>query len=84
MTQAAVSYQIRVLEDRVGMPLFFREPRQVTLTSTGKRLSPRVTEALELLGAAFADLTHTSKFSLTLAVLPTIASERHWGRFRYR
>ena len=30
MTQAAVSYQIKVLEDRVGEPLFLRGARGVT------------------------------------------------------
>ena len=29
MSQAAVSYQIRVLEERVGAPLFVRLPRHV-------------------------------------------------------
>ena len=44
MTQAAVSYQIKVLEDRIGSPLFVRLPRQVVLTPSGsasRRRSPR-------------------------------------------
>lgn len=28
MTQAAVSYQIKLLEERVGAPLFLRKPRR--------------------------------------------------------
>ena len=28
MTQAAVSYQIKLLEERIGAPLFVRQPRQ--------------------------------------------------------
>ena len=36
MTQAAVSYQIKVLEERVGVPLFLRRPRQVVLTEAGR------------------------------------------------
>src|SRR5918994_2024176 len=39
MTQAAVSYQIKLLEERVGAPLFLRRPRQVVLTDTGLRLT---------------------------------------------
>ena len=39
MTQAAVSYQIKVLEERVGSPLFIRKPRQVELTDTGRALA---------------------------------------------
>ena len=38
MTQAAVSYQIKVLEERVGAPLFLRRPRQVALTEAGEIL----------------------------------------------
>ena len=34
MTQAAVSYQIRMLEERMGAPLFLRKPREVVLTET--------------------------------------------------
>jgi hypothetical protein len=34
MTQAAVSYQIKLLEERVDAPLFLRLPRQVRLTET--------------------------------------------------
>ena len=41
MTQAAVSYQIRLLEDRVGAALFLRQPRQVVLTPLGQRLAGR-------------------------------------------
>ena len=74
MTQAAVSYQIRQLEDRVGAALFVRGARQVSLTETGQRLSPKVTEALDMLGAAFADVAHRSETELSLSVLPTIAT----------
>ena len=54
MTQAAVSYQIKVLEERVGVPLFLRRPRQVVLTEAGQRLAPAVTEAFALLSEAYA------------------------------
>jgi LysR family glycine cleavage system transcriptional activator len=54
MTQAAVSYQVKVLEDRIGNPLFLRQPRRVVLSEAGKRLAPAVTEAFQRLGAAFA------------------------------
>ena len=32
LTQAAVSYQIRLLEERLGLPLFVRSKRRVTLS----------------------------------------------------
>ena len=54
MTQAAVSYQIKVLEERVGSPLFLRRPRQIALTEAGQRLAPGVGEAFAILGQAYA------------------------------
>ena len=38
MTQAAVSYQIRALEERVGVKLFERSKGRVKLTDAGRRL----------------------------------------------
>jgi len=45
MTQSAVSYQIRLLEERVGEPLFLRRPRQIALSAAGERLAPRIRDA---------------------------------------
>lgn len=74
MTQAAVSYQIRVLEDRIGTPLFVRRPRQVTLTETGQRLAPAVTDAFERLGAAYADARGVMKGTFTISTAQTFAT----------
>ncbi len=35
MTQAAVSYQVKLLEERLGLALFRREGRGVRLTAAG-------------------------------------------------
>ena len=40
MTQAAVSYQVKALEERLGAPLFVREQGRVRLTPLGARLLP--------------------------------------------
>lgn len=74
MTQAAVSYQIRQLEDRVGGRLFLRGPRGVELTETGRRLAPAATEAFAALRAAFADLRGGLEGVLTVTSVPTLAS----------
>ncbi|WP_265519541.1 LysR substrate-binding domain-containing protein [Nitratireductor luteus] len=74
MTQAAVSYQIKVLEDRVGTPLFVRRPRQVTLTETGQRLAPAVSDAFERLAAAYADARGTMEGSLNISTAQTFAA----------
>ena len=85
MTQAAVSYQIKVLEDRLGAPLFVRMARQVVLAPAGRRLAPAVTDAFEALRGAFASMDQGVDTVLSLTVLPTVAS--HWlvariGRFQ--
>ena len=74
MTQAAVSYQIKQLEDRVGGRLFLRGPRGVELTETGRRLAPAVTEAFGALRAAFADVGNSVEGVLTITAVPTFAS----------
>lgn len=53
LTQAAVSLQMRGLEDAVGQRLFDRRGRQITLTRQGRELFPRVEQILALT----ADLT---------------------------
>src|SRR5688572_31662937 len=66
MTQAAVSYQVKVLEDRIGNPLFLRQPRRVVLSEAGKRLAPAVSEAFQRLGAAFASFRETDENVLSV------------------
>jgi LysR family transcriptional regulator, glycine cleavage system transcriptional activator len=74
MTQAAVSYQIKILEDRVGGPLFLRGSRGVTLSDTGRRLAPAITDAFGQLRAAFDDLHETSDNLLSITALATLAN----------
>lgn len=54
MTQAAVSYQIKLIEVRLGVALFARANRRVTLTPIGKRIAPLVSSAFDSLDDAFA------------------------------
>lgn len=48
LTQAAVSLQMRGLEDAVGQRLFDRTGRQIALTRHGRELFPKVERILEL------------------------------------
>jgi LysR family transcriptional regulator, glycine cleavage system transcriptional activator len=85
MTQSAVSYQIKVLEDRVGAPLFLRRPRQVILTEAGQRLAPAVTEAFELIGVAFSAARSGAQGTLTITTVPVFATNwlaQHLGSFQ--
>ncbi|MBO9425657.1 LysR family transcriptional regulator [Labrenzia sp. R4_1] len=52
MTQSAVSQQIKALETKLGVPLFERKARGLTLTDDGRRLLPQVDAALDTLTAA--------------------------------
>jgi LysR family glycine cleavage system transcriptional activator len=54
LTQAAVSYQMKLLEERLGAALFARKGRGMALTDLGRRIAPRVTGAFTMLDEAFA------------------------------
>ena len=47
LTQAAVSHQIRSLEDQIGVELFHRENRKIILTKEGEKLLPSVVSGLQ-------------------------------------
>ncbi|MGK6323575.1 transcriptional regulator GcvA [Sphingomonas sp. DT-51] len=74
MTQAAVSYQIRLLEQRLGVPLFRRDRRRVTLTEAGRRASAQLTAAFDSIDAAFAGLRAEDEAVLTVSVTNTFAN----------
>jgi len=70
MTQAAVSYQIKILEDRIGAPLFTRKARGVQLSQAGSLFASKATDALDILSDAFAQAKgHTEE---TLAISAAI------------
>jgi LysR family glycine cleavage system transcriptional activator len=75
VTQAAVSWQVKALEQRLGQALFRRLPREVALTAEGERLARACTEAMGLLRAALADLTETGQGLLVISTLQSFASQ---------
>lgn len=56
VTPSAVSQAIRALETRIGLPLFLRTTRSVSLTEAGSRLIARVAPAALEIGEALGDL----------------------------
>ncbi|MEA3064104.1 MAG: LysR family transcriptional regulator, glycine cleavage system transcriptional activator [Sphingomonadales bacterium] len=85
MTQAAVSYQIRLLEERLGLPLFIRSKRRVVLSEAGRRLAPIVSDAFDRLGEGFADLVDEDESLLVISTAQTFASNwlaGHLGSFQ--
>lgn len=75
MTQAAVSWRIRDLEQRLGVTLFVRETRQVSLTAEGQRLAPAASEALNLLRRAISDVMEQDQTVLGITTLQTMATQ---------
>lgn len=85
MTQAAVSYQIKILEERVGAPLFLRQARGVALTAIGAKFAERATEAMNILGDAFSEAKGLSQETLAVSVVPTFGTNflaQHLGTFQ--
>lgn len=87
MTQTAVSYQIKLLEENIGEPLFLRLTRQIALTETGERLAPKIAEAFEMIGEAMASVRDDTEATLHIHLTSTFAV--HWlarriGSFQMR
>lgn len=74
ITQAAVSYQIRLLEERMGTALFVRGPRRLALTASGTRLATPIKDAFDILRGAFETFDAESETVLSLSIAETIAS----------
>jgi LysR family transcriptional regulator, glycine cleavage system transcriptional activator len=75
MTQAAVSYQIRLLEERLGLSLFARTKGRVSLTEAGRRLAPLVGSAFDTLDDAFSGLLADDSGILSISAAQSLASE---------
>lgn len=75
MTQAAVSWQVKGLERRLGQTLFRRLPREVVPTPAGERLARAATEAMALLRGAVTDLAETASGVLAVTTIQTLAGQ---------
>lgn len=74
MTQAAVSYQIRLLEQRLGQSLFLRDKGRVRLSEAGRRIAPTLSSAFDAMDDAFSSLTAEGDSVLTISTTQTLAS----------
>ena len=86
VTQAAVSHQVKLLEDHLGVVLFRRYTRRLALTEEGRSLLPAVGEAFDLIAQAVAALDRGAGHSrLTVSLTHSVAGKwlvRRLGRFR--
>ena len=74
MTQSAASYQIKVLEERAGTPLFIRKTRQIALTEAGQQLAPHATGAFSTLADAWVATKGGATGVLSVTTMETFAS----------
>ncbi|WP_275784086.1 LysR substrate-binding domain-containing protein [Pararhizobium gei] len=87
MTQTAVSYQIKLLEDHVGEPLFLRRTRHIALTDAGERLAPKIAQGLSVFEEALAALRSDAGQLLHIDSTATFAQQwltRTLGRFQLK
>ncbi|CAJ0705790.1 transcriptional regulator GcvA [Ralstonia holmesii] len=75
VTNAAVSHQIKQLEDHLGKKLFARRNNQLSLTDAGDNYLPRVRDALRALEQATDLLMDTADAPLRVAVPPTFGAK---------
>lgn len=76
ITQAAVSRQIRLLEEHLRNPLFIRNHRNVALTNAGQRLFSAVDESLERIAQASTEIRGDASDAITIAA--TVCMATYW------
>ncbi|CAM4091360.1 transcriptional regulator GcvA [Kerstersia similis] len=86
VTSGAVSQQIRLLEDRLGLALFTRERQGLRLTEAGASVHPTLLDAFRQIDSAVDALeAFQGRQTLTISTVPSFAAS--WlvprlGRFR--
>lgn len=74
VTQSAISHQIKLLEERLGTPLFRRTPRGLAVTDEGLALAPTLTETFEKIARLLAQFSDGKRrVPLTISVVGTFA-----------
>ena len=74
VTPAAISHQIRQLEDELGLSLFVRRPRQLLVTPQGEEMQRVLTGAFADMEAAVDRVRTPRRRSLTLSTTPAVAA----------
>src|SRR5262249_49491857 len=75
LTQSAISHRVRALEEELGVLLFNRLTRKLTLTPAGQALGQRVERAVSDIARAIDGLDEDGEERrLTVTTLPSVAS----------
>ncbi len=81
VTQAAVSHQVKALEEYLGRPLFRRLTRRLALTDEGRALLPVLSEAFDRIAEPSGRLRRKPPSrSLTVTLTPSFGSRWLVGR----
>lgn len=75
VTPSAVSHQVKTLEEHLGMALFIREAKALTLTAAGRAYVPAIQEAFRVLADATRDLKAELTPVLRVDIPPTFAAK---------
>ena len=76
VTPAAVSHQVRTLDDYLGVRLFHRDGRRLTLTDAGEALLPDLRVAFERLASAYERVRpQPARQMLTITMPPSFATK---------
>jgi LysR family transcriptional regulator, glycine cleavage system transcriptional activator len=75
VTPTAISHQVRLLEDALGIALFLRRPRQLHLTPEGRELQGVLSEALDDIATTIERLRAApARQAITLSTTPAVAA----------
>jgi LysR family glycine cleavage system transcriptional activator len=75
VTQAAVSHQVKALEEWFGTPLFKRLNRSLKLTQDGAALLPELQKAFDHIAEATASLKQPNAEVLTITTMPSFGAK---------
>src|SRR6266436_5901632 len=79
LTQPAVSQQVKLLEDEVGMPLFEKLGRKVQLAPAGVELLRYATQTIELMRAASESLAAMRGLKRGLLKLGAVSTAKYFA-----
>ncbi|AIY43933.1 Glycine cleavage system transcriptional activator GcvA [Collimonas arenae] len=75
VTPGAISHQIRTLEQELGVQLFTRHGKRITITEQGQRFAATIRKSLDEIALATETLKFDAKQKrLTISALPSFAS----------
>lgn len=75
LTPGAISHQVRALEEELGLALFTRHGKRITITEQGQRFATTIRKALtEIASAAEALKIDAQQKRLTISALPSFAA----------